>query len=157
MSISLFIYFLCLFVCACIHSELNQYQLYTLTVKGHAFLYHQIRLMMSILYLVGKGIEEPEIVLDLFDLQKYPKKPSYELASEIPLVLWHCAYNNIAFSNEPDTKSLRHFYEMVQDRLSRGVVTLTMLQELLLGCENDSLETRKDWMHPAMHFKRISK
>ncbi len=49
--------------------------LYVLTVGGNAFLYHQVRCMCAVLFLVGRGLEKPEIVTQLLDLKVYPKKP----------------------------------------------------------------------------------
>jgi tRNA U38,U39,U40 pseudouridine synthase TruA len=39
-------------------------------VTGEAFLYHQVRCMIAVLFLVGRGLERPEIVSDLLDITK---------------------------------------------------------------------------------------
>ena len=62
------------------------------TVIGEAFLYHQVRCMISLILAVGRGLETPELVRDLLDLSLYPAKPNYLLASDTPLVLWDAAY-----------------------------------------------------------------
>jgi len=41
-------------------------QLYEFIIKGKAFLWHQVRLMVAILFLIGKGLEEPEVFSILF-------------------------------------------------------------------------------------------
>jgi len=64
-------------------------------LKGTAFLWHQVRCMMSILFLVGQGLEKPEIVADLLDMEKYSTKPLYEIAHDIPLVLYDCDFDGI--------------------------------------------------------------
>ncbi|KAL7567601.1 hypothetical protein ACA910_000198 [Epithemia clementina (nom. ined.)] len=64
-------------------------------IHGQAFLWHQIRCMVSILFLVGRGLEEPSIVSDLLDINKYPGKPAYALADERHLVLHHCGYPSL--------------------------------------------------------------
>lgn len=61
-------------------------------IHGQAFLWHQIRCIVSILFLVGRELEEPSIVTELLDIEKYPGKPSYDLADERPLVLHHCGF-----------------------------------------------------------------
>ena len=54
-------------------------------VVGTAFLYHQVRCMMAVLFLVGEGKEAPEIVSELLDLERYPRRPNYvRLASPFP-------------------------------------------------------------------------
>ena len=66
-------------------------------IHGQAFLWHQVRCIASILFLVGRGFEEPEIVTELLDIKKNPGKPSYEMADERPLVLHDCGYHNLQF------------------------------------------------------------
>lgn len=63
-----------------------------LTISGRAFLWHQIRCIMGILLLVGEGKEKPEVILDLLDVDKFPGKPQYSLALEIPLNLFYTEF-----------------------------------------------------------------
>ncbi|KAG8470519.1 hypothetical protein KFE25_008940 [Diacronema lutheri] len=84
---------------ACGHDA--RLQLCAFTIKGRAFLWHQVRCMVSVLFLVGRGLEPPEVVSRLLDVEAQPGKPQYSMASELPLVLqeigyepsiaWHCA------------------------------------------------------------------
>ena len=62
-------------------------------VKGTAFLWHQVRCMMQVLFMVGQGIEQPDIIRRILDVEATPEKPLYKMASEVPLVLWDCAYD----------------------------------------------------------------
>lgn len=71
----------------------DQYQFYNMTIVGHAFLYHQIRCIMTILFLVGAKKESPTVTRDLLDLKKCPAKPRYGPASPLPLSLFDCRYN----------------------------------------------------------------
>ena len=48
--------------------------------------------MVAVLFLVGQGYEDPEIVDKLLDVQNCPAKPVYEMADERPLVLWDCVF-----------------------------------------------------------------
>jgi tRNA pseudouridine38/39 synthase len=48
--------------------------------------------MVSILFLVGQGLEKPCIVSELLDVKKNPRRPTYEMASDTPLVLWDCIF-----------------------------------------------------------------
>ena len=36
--------------------------MWAMTIKGTAFLYHQVRCMAAVLFLVGQGLEAPDIV-----------------------------------------------------------------------------------------------
>ena len=69
-------------------------QVYTFTVHGSAFLWHQVRHMASIIFLIGQGLETPSIVPALLDMKTNPTKPMYELADDAPLVLWDCIFPN---------------------------------------------------------------
>jgi tRNA pseudouridine38/39 synthase len=64
-------------------------------ILGQAFLWHQIRCIVSILFMVGRGQEEPSIVTELLAVDQHPGKPSYALAPERPLVLHQCGYHDL--------------------------------------------------------------
>ncbi|EED19475.1 pseudouridylate synthase 3 [Talaromyces stipitatus ATCC 10500] len=75
---------------------------YTFTLHGSAFLWHQVRHMVAILFLVGQGVEDPSIVSELLDVSKHPRKPTYEMASDAPLVLWDCVFPDEASGSRED-------------------------------------------------------
>ena len=64
-------------------------------IVGQAFLWHQIRCIVSILFMIGKKLEPPSVITELFDIKRFPGKPSYQLAPEFPLVLHDCGYPNL--------------------------------------------------------------
>lgn len=70
----------------------NNPKVYTFTLHGSAFLWHQVRHMVAILFLVGQGLEKPSIVSELLDVEKNPRRPTYEMATDTPLVLWDCIF-----------------------------------------------------------------
>ncbi|CAH8472123.1 unnamed protein product [Schistosoma intercalatum] len=57
-----------------------------ISISASGFLYHQIRYVMSILFMVGRGYESPSVVDDMLDLSKTPAKPHYHLAADFPLL-----------------------------------------------------------------------
>ena len=68
---------------------------YRFVCKGSAFLYHQVRCMMSVLFMIGSGrepLELCELLLSRFNKSVAGPTVHYELASEIPLVLFECFY-----------------------------------------------------------------
>lgn len=67
-------------------------KIYTFDVNGSAFLWHQVRHLVAALFLVGQGFEPPSIISDLLDMEKYPTRPKYEMATDAPLVLWDCIF-----------------------------------------------------------------
>ncbi|KAI1101775.1 pseudouridine synthase [Jackrogersella minutella] len=67
-------------------------KIYYFHVRGSAFLWHQIRCMVAVVFLVGQGLEDPSIIDKLLDIEAEPAKPNYTLADEAPLVLWDCLF-----------------------------------------------------------------
>ncbi|KAI1398072.1 pseudouridine synthase [Hypoxylon fuscum] len=67
-------------------------KVYYFHVRGTAFLWHQIRCMVSVLFMVGQGLEDPSITEKLLDIEAEPRRPNYQLADEVPLVLWDCLF-----------------------------------------------------------------
>lgn len=80
-------------------------QLYVLDLVGNAFLYHQVRHVMAVLFLVGTGLEPPSIIPTLMnidgsepattslELPIVDRKPEYQMADALPLMLWECAFS----------------------------------------------------------------
>jgi tRNA pseudouridine synthase len=56
--------------------------------------------MVAVLFMVGRHLEAPQIIVDLLDTSKVPAKPIYEMASEIPLVLYDCGYEDLHWSGQ---------------------------------------------------------
>ncbi|CAK7914144.1 tRNA pseudouridine(38/39) synthase [[Candida] anglica] len=65
---------------------------YVFDLKGSAFLWHQVRCMMAILFLVGQKLESPEIIDKLLDVTQVTGRPVYEMADDLPLVLYDCVF-----------------------------------------------------------------
>ncbi|ORX44354.1 pseudouridine synthase [Piromyces finnis] len=74
----------------------SPFDMYIFEVCGKAFLWHQVRFFMGILFLIGRHLEEPEIIDTLLDLSQHNDgklgRPSYDLADEFPLVLVDTGY-----------------------------------------------------------------
>lgn len=65
---------------------------YVFDLQGNGFLWHQVRCMIGILFLVGQKHEEVSIISDLLDILKYPSRPTYAMANDVPLVLYNCLF-----------------------------------------------------------------
>jgi tRNA pseudouridine38/39 synthase len=79
-------------------------------LRGTAFLYNQVRHIVAILFLIGAGLEPPSLMTALLNVDKehpYPafkegepippvidRRPEYQMADGLPLVLWDCAYSD---------------------------------------------------------------
>jgi tRNA pseudouridine38/39 synthase len=67
-------------------------KVYAFTVHGSGFLWHQVRHMAAVLFLIGQGLELPSVIPALLDIERQPTKPHYEMADDAPLVLWDCIF-----------------------------------------------------------------
>ncbi|KAI0030845.1 pseudouridine synthase [Vararia minispora EC-137] len=74
-----------------------------LDLVGSAFLYNQVRHIMAVLFLIGAGLEPPALVRALLNADKaapdfdpameiVDRRPDYQMADALPLVLWDCQY-----------------------------------------------------------------
>ncbi|KAJ7512660.1 pseudouridine synthase [Mycena galericulata] len=76
--------------------------MYVLDLKGSAFLYHQVRHIMAVLFLVGTGLEPPSVVTALLNVEPGAEgdpalpvvdtRPEYQMADALPLMLYECHY-----------------------------------------------------------------
>ncbi|KAH8950425.1 hypothetical protein BDL97_10G084800 [Sphagnum fallax] len=82
-------------------------QVWVMRVKGTAFLWHQVRCMAAVLFMVGYGHEAPAVVAEMLDVHKYVRKPQYLMAPELPLVLVSCGFQGVLFKSHPDIKIKR--------------------------------------------------
>lgn len=107
-------------------------QLCYFEIQGQAFLWHQIRCIVSILFMIGKGSESPEVVKHLLDVQNVEGKPSYPFAPELPLVLHQCEYKNLRFGHNVKNLwkvscDLEHKWEetiLSAERIKNGLLSL---------------------------------
>ena len=74
---------------------------YMLEIRGIAFLWHMVRCIMSLLFMVGEGHEEPNCVTALLNIEDTPAKPHYKMAPELSLVLHECGFDNMRILHQP--------------------------------------------------------
>ncbi|EMD00614.1 hypothetical protein BAUCODRAFT_175867 [Baudoinia panamericana UAMH 10762] len=77
-------------------AKLSEPALYYFEVRGSAFLWHQVRHLVAVLFLVGQGYEQPSLIDHLLDIEGHPRRPFYDMADDRPLVLWDCIFPNQA-------------------------------------------------------------
>eukprot|EP00048_Salpingoeca_helianthica_P000379 m.41177 g.41177 ORF g.41177 m.41177 type:complete len:424 (+) comp10458_c0_seq1:43-1314(+) len=107
----------------------DPFALCELTVSGFAFLWHQVRCMVAILFLVGAGHEQPEIIPRLLDVVAHPRKPQYGLASELPLVLFDCGFEAVPW--EYDEKALAELTRGLHDLWQRMACGAAVVRGML--------------------------
>ena len=63
-----------------------------LEIVGTAFLYHQVRLMVSVLFKIAEGNETVETLKKLLNRKEDDARPAFPMAPELPLVLSESSY-----------------------------------------------------------------
>ncbi|XP_031816795.1 tRNA pseudouridine(38/39) synthase isoform X1 [Sarcophilus harrisii] len=108
------------------------FQLCQFEVIGQAFLYHQVRCMMAILFLIGQRMEKPEIIDELLNIEKNPQKPQYSMAVEFPLVLHDCKFENIKwiYDQEVQEFNVTHLQQLWANYAVKTHMLYSMLQGL---------------------------
>ena len=66
-----------------INHQNPQLSVFMCIIRGSAFLWHQVRCMMAILFLIGRGQDDESVIDLLFDVEKLKdQRPNYDIASE---------------------------------------------------------------------------
>ncbi|KAJ5071118.1 tRNA pseudouridine(38/39) synthase [Anaeramoeba ignava] len=96
----------------------SSFEMYVFNIKGWAFLWHQIRMMVAILFMIGNHQEKPEIIDYLFDVENVPLRPQYDMAPDNPLVLYDCEYDDLDFkSNTQETYRVFSSFNSIFEKL----------------------------------------
>ena len=70
-----------------------------ITIVGTAFLYHQVRCMVAVLFDIACGNEDISLINTLLDVEKTPARPTYHMAGYEGLVLWDCLFPAVSWNN----------------------------------------------------------
>ncbi|XP_066495525.1 tRNA pseudouridine(38/39) synthase [Tiliqua scincoides] len=113
----------------------DPFQMYQFEVSGQAFLYHQVRCMMAILFLIGHRMEKPEIIDELLDIGNNPRKPQYSMAVEFPLVLYDCEFESIQwiYDREVQEFNVTHLQQLWANHAIKSHMVYSMLKGLDLA------------------------
>ncbi|XP_071945628.1 tRNA pseudouridine(38/39) synthase-like [Antedon mediterranea] len=114
------------------------FQLYEITINGNAFLYHQIRCIMAILFLIGKRQEKIEIIDELLDIETNPCKPQYSMAVDYPLVLYDCSFDDINWIYDRDNH--QHNIQKLQQTWTELTIRSTVVKRMLDGLSDAPIQ-----------------
>ncbi|KAK0491565.1 pseudouridine synthase [Armillaria novae-zelandiae] len=140
---------LTLFMRRILRAEINTVEtgMFVFDLVGTAFLYHQVRNIMAVLLLVGRGIEPPDIITQLLNVAEgaepgswevLSRKPEYQMADGLPLVLWDCGYDEKdvqwqtgGAEGEARGGQARGIYEHLESIYERSRVSTTLNHHFL--------------------------
>jgi len=117
-------------------AEEGPYDICQLIIKSNAFLWHQIRCVVSVLFLVGQGLEDPSVVTKLLDVDSMPQRPQYSISSEIPLNLFDCQYPGVNWIH--DKVAVEFVLKNFQTLWTKHAVKSAMLRASLQQLQKDS-------------------
>ncbi|KAL7538507.1 hypothetical protein ACHAWF_006107 [Thalassiosira exigua] len=105
-------------------------------IVGQAFLWHQIRCIMSILFYVGRKLESPAVIGHLLDVQSNPAKPSYEMAAEGALVLQDCQFARLELGRT--VRNLWDVTKVLEERWEAHAVAAERARDALESAKNET-------------------
>ncbi|XP_069179897.1 tRNA pseudouridine(38/39) synthase isoform X2 [Procambarus clarkii] len=117
------------------------YDMCVATIEGQAFLWHQVRAIMAVLFLVGEGKEKPDVTTQLLDVEKYPRKPQYCLASDLPLNLYGTNFEGVDW--QWDNENLHCVIIQLQALWMQHSVRSTMIRRMLWDLESRHAKSSK--------------
>jgi len=99
------------------------YEMWEMQITGYAFLWHQVRCMAAVLFMVGRKQETPDIVRTMLDITATPRKPQYAMASEEPLLLYESGFEDIDWQH--DAGICHHMLWLVIEYVADQIQRLT--------------------------------
>lgn len=120
-------------------------------IIGQAFLWHQIRCIMAVLFLVGRELEKPTIVRELFDIKTNPAKPAYAMASETALVLQDCEFAHLKLGRT--VRNLWDLTKVLERRWEDHAVSAARANDALQSIKE---ETEVRWMDVVEFAEEIA-
>lgn len=124
-----------------------------LEIRGKAFLWHQIRCIMSVLLLIGEGLESPEVVLELLDVEKNPRKPQYSLARDFPLNLFKVEYRD--HSEEGDDGEIKEELNWIHD-LESGIIETLQRSWTRYAVKAEMISSMTEEIYRETQIPRVS-
>jgi len=100
----------------------------TFEIESSGFLYHQIRLTMTLLALIGNELEDSELISSLLNLEAHPRRPGFKPANPDGLVLIDCKFPNLNWvTKEKDEINVT---KKINDRLHQTYLQLNVLEKI---------------------------
>ena len=133
----------------------SPFDLCVLTIKGKAFLWHQIRCIVAVLFRVASGRESPDIVSELLDIDANPTRPQYAFASEIPLNLFQCDFEEDlewVFDEEAIQMTIRQLQDLWTEHSIKTIMFKQAIDNLnektrTAGIRVNTDKKQADWLY----------
>lgn len=91
------------------------YEMYVCTIKGSAFLWHQVRCIMGILFLIGSGQEQIEIIHQMLETDSgNDYEFHYTIADDTNLILTDCVFEFYDFDIKNEETASNIYFKLDQ-------------------------------------------
>lgn len=120
-----------------VYQSPGEHPLYYMDIVGSSFLWHQVRCMAAVLFMVGRQEEEIGIVEQLLDLDQFSRKPQYKMAPDLPLLLHSCNFDDLRFERSDSARKSLLLH--VEDLIEIETTKLEMMRSLRnkIACYGD--------------------
>ena len=120
-----------------IENTCEYYECYVCEIKGSAFLWHQVRCIMGVLFLIGNELEEPEIVKEMLNVST-PYEFVYAIADDCNLVLSNCVFEFWNFDVDDNTISDMYYkVEKIYQQNLIQIIIQTHFCNVILNAHNN--------------------
>ena len=124
----------------------NPFDMCELTITGKAFLWHQIRCVVAVLFRVASGKENEQVISDLLNVEENPRRPQYAIASEIPLNLFESQHQpDLEWIYEPEAveTTMHQLMELWTEHSVKTTMLMTVLDRIAASTKFDLSSSTK--------------
>jgi len=130
----------------------SAYDMCEVNIVGKAYLWHQIRCIMSVLFLIGEGKEDPSVIKDLLDVSANPCRPAYAMADHLPLNLFYCDFDDIDWKY--DKVAMAYLLKTLQRLWADHSIKSQMIRSCLDDLETHSEEQIKAQVDHLAQYRK---
>ncbi|CAM9519608.1 unnamed protein product [Discosporangium mesarthrocarpum] len=112
-----------------------------------------VRCLMAVLFLVGRGLEKPDIFSFLMDISRCPGKPFYEMAPENGLLLHDCNFRSLNFLHT--TENLFRLQGHLEKLWEEAAIKSARLLNNLEYLANKTVKEKDVWAFANERLTRI--
>ncbi|KAH9506721.1 tRNA pseudouridine synthase 3 [Dermatophagoides farinae] len=144
--------------------EQDSYSFCLFRIEASAFLWHQIRYIMAVLFLVGQHLESPNIFKELLNIHKHSSRPQYSMASDLPLVLYEAHYDPDKVPIWNQGKDIANTIAQLRSQWMKESIQSTIIKSMIeslinsagIRLENDTYGgVRKLFGNAARNYKKL--
>ena len=89
-------------------------------IKGSAFLWHQVRCMMGVLFLIGSKTESSDVIDKLLQPGLILDRPNYDIADGANLILSDCGFEGLQWKNNTYTEL--ETYKVFKNQFNQSLI-----------------------------------